>query len=156
MDEYIQRTLKGEIVPPYQVEVLDSQGEKRSLKIQENPAFDNDGRCIELSGIAHDITPLIQTREQITLLSYYDDLTGLANNRLFSDRVEQMINLSHRQHQSLALLFIDLDGFKLINDRFGHATGDSALKETANRLSGSRYFCESLFWASQPKQAAKT
>ncbi|SMG65320.1 diguanylate cyclase/phosphodiesterase with PAS/PAC sensor(s) [methanotrophic bacterial endosymbiont of Bathymodiolus sp.] len=85
-------------------------------------------------GIAHDITPLIETKEQLTQLSYYDDLTGLANYRLFSDRVEQMINLSQRKNQSMALLFIDLDGFKLINDNFGHATGNAALNETASRL----------------------
>ena len=134
IDEYTQRCLKGEKVSAYQIEVLDIQGEKHTLKIQENPTFDNNGLCTGLSGIAHDITQLIQTREQITLLSYYDELTGLANHRLFSDRVEQMITLSHRQHQSLALLFIDLDGFKLINESYGHATGDTALKETANRL----------------------
>ncbi|WP_428356448.1 putative bifunctional diguanylate cyclase/phosphodiesterase [Methyloprofundus sp.] len=68
------------------------------------------------------------------MLSYYDDITGLANHRLFTDRLKQMLRLSRRQDKSLALLFMDLDGFKLINENYGHSTGDAVLKEAASRL----------------------
>ncbi|WP_428356445.1 diguanylate cyclase domain-containing protein [Methyloprofundus sp.] len=68
------------------------------------------------------------------MLSYYDDITGLANHRLFTDRLKQMLRLSRRQDKSLALLFMDLDGFKLINESYGHSTGDAVLKEAASRL----------------------
>ncbi len=134
IDEYTRRGLKGEKVPTYQVELLDSKGDKHTLEIQENPVYNQQGNCIGLCGIAHDISVLVQTRERLTVLSCYDDLTGLANAHLFSERAAQMISLSYRQHKSLSLLYLDLNGFKLINEGFGHAAGDAVLKEIANRL----------------------
>lgn len=132
--EYTSRTLKGENMPVYPVEILDSHGNIHTLEVQESPVYNNQGKCIGLNGIAHDITQIQQTREQLNLLSYYDDLTGLANQRLFSDRVEHMVSLSRRQHKSMALLFLDLDGFKLVNESFGHTAGNAALQEVAKRL----------------------
>ncbi|RLA26095.1 MAG: diguanylate cyclase [Gammaproteobacteria bacterium] len=134
VEGYSKQCLSGEKASAYLIEMIDSKGKKHTLEIQESPVYDSQEVCIGLSGIAHDITQLLQAREQLNILSYYDDLTGLANMRLFSDRIEQMISLSRRQQKSLALLFINLDGFKLINESFGHTTGDEALKETANRL----------------------
>ncbi len=132
--DYKARCLKGEKIPAYEVEVIDRKGHKRSLEVLENPLYDEKGVCIGLEGIAHDITLLKQTRERLNWLSYYDDLTGLANRRLFTDRLEQMITLSHRHKESMALLFLDVDRFKSINDSLGHAAGDEVLKETASRL----------------------
>ena len=134
IDDYTARSLKGKKVPAYEVEVFDSKGHKRCLEVLESPLYDDDGQCIGLEGIAHDITLLKQTRERLNWLSYYDDLTGLANRRLFTDRVKQMITLSHRQQESMALLFLDVDRFKIVNDSLGHAAGDEVLQETALRL----------------------
>ncbi len=134
VDEYTARCLKGEKVPAYEVEVLDNNGHKRCLEVLESPLYNDDGQCIGLEGIAHDITLLKQTQDRLNWLSYYDDLTGLANRRLFTDRIEQMLALSHRHQQSMALLFLDIDRFKTINDSLGHAAGDEVLKETALRL----------------------
>ncbi len=133
MDVYTARCINGEKLPAYEIEVFDSKGHKRSLEILESALYD-DGVCIGVEGIAHDITLLKQTRERLNWLSYYDDLTGLANRRLFKDRFEQLIILSNRHQQSMALLFLDLDRFKIVNDSLGHAVGDEVLKETANRL----------------------
>ncbi len=134
IEGYTARCLKGEKVPAYQVEVFDSKGKKHCLEVLENPLLDDDGRYIGVEGIAHDITLLKQACERLNWLSYYDDLTGLANRRLFTDRIEQMIALAHRQQESMALLFLDVDRFKMVNDSLGHAAGDEVLKETANRL----------------------
>lgn len=134
IDVNTRRCLKGEKVPAYLVEILDNKGNKHILEIQLSPFFNHHGECAGLSGIAHDITHVKKTKEELNLLTYYDTLTGLANNRLFSDRVEHILNLSHRQHKPLALLRMNLDGFKLVNDSFGHDTGDEALIEIANRL----------------------
>ncbi len=126
--------MNGENTPAYEIEVFDSKGHKCCLEVLENPVYDNDGQFIGFEGIAHDITLIKQTRERLSWLSYYDDLTGLANRRLFTDRAEQMIMLSNRNQESIALLFLDIDRFKMVNDSLGHAAGDEALKETASRL----------------------
>lgn len=132
--EYIARSLNGEQIPAYEIEVFDSKGHKCCLEVLENPIYDDNGEYIGFEGIAHDITLLKQTRERLSWLSYYDDLTGLANRRLFTDRVEQMITLSNRNQEFMALLFLDIDRFKMVNDSLGHAAGDEVLKETALRL----------------------
>lgn len=72
--------------------------------------------------------------EQLQYLAYYDVLTGLANRKLFYDRLRQDIVNARRSKDSLALIFLDLNGFKLINDSMGHRSGDDLLKAVANRL----------------------
>jgi diguanylate cyclase len=68
-------------------------------------------------------------------LAYHDTLTGLPNRRLLLDRLTQVIAQAERQNRRVALVFFDVDGFKAINDRFGHAKGDKVLQEVARRLS---------------------
>jgi diguanylate cyclase (GGDEF)-like protein len=68
----------------------------------------------------------------------YDPLTGLPNRALLDDRINQALATCRRNHSSLAILFIDLDGFKAVNDLFGHHIGDLALRELANRLAEAR------------------
>lgn len=72
--------------------------------------------------------------EQLQYLAYYDVLTGMANRKLFYDRLRQDIVNARRSKDSLALIFLDLNGFKLINDSMGHRSGDDLLKAVANRL----------------------
>lgn len=66
----------------------------------------------------------------------HDELTGLLNRGLFKDRLEQAVTLAKRQRRQVGLLFLDLDGFKHINDRFGHLAGDKLLQQVAQRLVG--------------------
>ncbi len=68
----------------------------------------------------------------------YDPLTGLPNRALLDDRINQALAICRRNHSALAILFIDLDGFKAVNDLFGHHVGDLALRELANRLAEAR------------------
>jgi diguanylate cyclase (GGDEF)-like protein/PAS domain S-box-containing protein len=87
-----------------------------------------------LEGTVIDITQRRNAERQIVYQAYHDSLTGLANRTLFRDRVSQAINLARRDRCGLAVLFLDLDQFKLINDTLGHATGDRLLIEIARRL----------------------
>ena len=80
------------------------------------------------------ITRLKQTNEQIIHLAHHDALTGLPNRILFQDRLNQALAKARRDKESIAVLFLDLDGFKLINDTHGHNIGDALLRESAKRI----------------------
>lgn len=84
--------------------------------------------------VIRDVTERKQTEEKIKRLALYDSLTDLPNRHLFFDRLSNAITRAHRYQQIAAVLYIDLDGFKSINDTFGHEIGDSVLVETAKRL----------------------
>jgi len=75
-----------------------------------------------------------QTEEQLYRMANFDSLTGLANRRQFHDRLVRDLLQARRTGACLAALFIDLDGFKLINDNYGHRIGDQLLREVAQRL----------------------
>jgi diguanylate cyclase (GGDEF)-like protein/PAS domain S-box-containing protein len=84
--------------------------------------------------IIHDISERKRTEQVIRQMAYYDSLTGLPNRRLFDDRLHLALAQARRFTRQFAILFIDLDNFKLINDRLGHAVGDDLLKGVAGRL----------------------
>ena len=84
--------------------------------------------------VAQDVSERIAYEETLANLAYYDTLTGLPNRRLFYDRLQQAIANTARTEKLLAVLFLDLDRFKVINDTFGHQTGDLLLKAVAERL----------------------
>ncbi|MES2683563.1 MAG: EAL domain-containing protein [Pseudomonadota bacterium] len=88
----------------------------------------------QVVGILSDITELRVAQARLQHLAHYDPLTGLANRFLMQDRLMQAIHRGRRNGVRVAVLFIDLDHFKRINDSFGHATGDLVLKEVAKRI----------------------
>ena len=84
-----------------------------------------------------DISALRQTEKQLNYLAYHDALTGLGNRHLLEERLTLDLEAAHSRRQMLALMFIDLDGFKLINDTLGHAAGDQLLQSVGHRIQGS-------------------
>jgi two-component system NtrC family sensor kinase len=86
--------------------------------------------------VLRDITERKQLQERIWHQANFDALTGLPNRSLFQDRLQQAINCSEREGKPLALMFIDLDRFKEINDSLGHEAGDVLLQQVAHRLNG--------------------
>ncbi len=82
------------------------------------------------------LTRLKRTNEKITELAHHDSLTGLPNRILLYDRLNQAIARGRREKEAVAVLYLDLDGFKLVNDTFGHDVGDALLCEAAKRIRG--------------------
>ncbi len=97
---------------------------------------DNDGRVSHYASIFSDISELKAVEQQLAHLAHHDELTGLPNRLYFKAQVEKSLQQAKRNQHMMALLFLDLDGFKQINDSFGHDTGDILLKEVAQRLTG--------------------
>ncbi|MDX8404916.1 MAG: diguanylate cyclase [Mariprofundus sp.] len=95
-------------------------------------------------GIVADISKRKDNEEKVKKLAHFDPLTGLANRTLFYDRIHKALALSKRQGHKLAILFLDLDGFKQVNDSFGHIVGDMLLKKVADRLLLSTRDCDTL------------
>ncbi|WP_404297970.1 diguanylate cyclase domain-containing protein [Halomonas sp.] len=87
-------------------------------------------------GVARDVSALRQAEEELRYLAHHDPLTGLTNRSLFYDRLASAMHAAHRHQCGLALLFLDLNDFKLINDVHGHAMGDRVICSVARRLEG--------------------
>lgn len=98
------------------------------------PIRNGDNKVTHLVCVSEDITALKEDQERMARLAFYDPLTGLANRRLFKDRLDVALKQAQRHRQSLALLYLDLDRFKAVNDEHGHEVGDELLKEVARRL----------------------
>ncbi|BBO70817.1 two-component system response regulator [Desulfosarcina alkanivorans] len=114
--------------------VILPDGTQKHILNQGEILYKKNGEPELMLGVIQDVSRLKQAEEEIRLLAFYDSLTGLANRALFMDRLEQAIASAGRTRQKFALLFLDLDQFKLINDTLGHQIGDLLLKQVAARL----------------------
>jgi diguanylate cyclase (GGDEF)-like protein/PAS domain S-box-containing protein len=97
-------------------------------------AHREDNAVVLISTIAHDITELKETQHRLHHEATHDPLTGLPNRALFYEVAEQAFGRAARHHATTAVMFLDLDGFKDVNDSFGHGAGDQLLVEVAQRL----------------------
>jgi diguanylate cyclase (GGDEF)-like protein len=115
--------------------VVQSGGKLRHVHQQvEVIAHDDAGRALRLAGAVHDITRRKDAEEQIRRLAYYDTLTGLPNRLLFTEKMHKAIAHAERHGQQVAIMFIDLDHFKRVNDTLGHGAGDELLRVVSARL----------------------
>ena len=117
--EFIHRRKSGELFPAW-VSVIAIRDQR--------------GQILNYIGIFHDITERKATEERMRWLAHHDFLTGLANRSLLEDRFDQAMRRARRDNSRLALFLIDLNGFKPVNDTFGHQFGDEVLKTIAKRL----------------------
>jgi diguanylate cyclase (GGDEF)-like protein/PAS domain S-box-containing protein len=125
--------LRGEVFR----DVLVNRRKDGSLYYEEKtitPIRDAAGETTHFVSTGKDITDRIQTEERLNYLAYYDTLTGLPNRTLLAERARQAIAEANRHDRLVAVMFLDLDRFKLINDTLGHEVGDVLLKSVAERL----------------------
>ena len=113
---------------------MEIDGSMRTLLTTKYIHFDSQGNPAGVLGISHDITDRKMEEEKIRHLAYHDELTGLPTLRLGRDRLSSAITLARRNKTSAAVLYLDLDGFKEVNDSRGHKAGDQVLNEVAERL----------------------
>ncbi|MDD5478859.1 bifunctional diguanylate cyclase/phosphodiesterase, partial [Rhodoferax sp.] len=99
-----------------------------------NAVRDAEGNVLNYIAVQADVTPLHNAKMALVHQASYDSLTGLPNRSLFNDRMAQLMSASLRHNSSFALLFVDLDRFKEVNDTLGHQVGDQLLREVAHRL----------------------
>ncbi|GGM38046.1 hypothetical protein GCM10011351_25270 [Paraliobacillus quinghaiensis] len=129
---HMQQTIEG--APQYyECSIFHEQGHLIDLSLTSIPIV-VDGKTVGIYGIAKDMTEQKKMQEKINHMAYYDSLTNLPNRRLLNERLEEVLTESEKNNQSFAVLFIDLDRFKFINDTMGHAIGDQLLKVVAKRL----------------------
>ncbi|WP_162300082.1 putative bifunctional diguanylate cyclase/phosphodiesterase [Kineobactrum sediminis] len=101
-----------------------------SMKVEERTAqLSQRNQELDLA-----VTQVTETKDRLRKMAYFDSLTSLPNRRLFTEQLDLLLRLAKRNKQILALMFLDLDNFKRINDSLGHSAGDALLKEVAHRL----------------------
>ncbi len=122
------------LVHDFEVEFKTKEGGKRTTSVNVRVTPDRDGTNFHLEGTVQDITERKAAEAQVQFLAYYDALTGLPNRTLLRDRILVALAGARRHREKVALLFLDLDHFKTINDSLGHSIGDQLLKEVAERL----------------------
>jgi len=109
-------------------------GDRCVIEEVATPLFDSNGKVVGAVAIFHDVTETLQKAEQLAYAADHDVLTGLPNRNLLNSRMQQAIAHAQRRQETFALLFLDLDRFKEINDTMGHAAGDAVLVNVAQRL----------------------
>lgn len=108
---------------------------RRQSKPAQNTKHEMEFLSMRIARLQQELVELAQKEAQARHLAYHDGLTGLPNRNLLQDRFHQVMSQAERHRKSLALLLLDLDEFKRVNDKLGHASGDKLLKALAERLS---------------------
>lgn len=123
---------------PHEIEyrLQSPDGETRWIASRGKALLNAAGAVYRITGVSQDITDRKRQEEEARFLAYHDMLTGLPNRRLFDDRLRQAVFTAQRHAAGIAVLAIDLDDFKQVNDSLGHRAGDAVLREAASRLAG--------------------
>ena len=130
---HLSRLLEGEDPPIFEIEGINRKGEMVPYEVRATP-IKKDGKTVAVQAILRNITERRQSEEKIVAMAYYDALTELPNRYLFKDRLKQAIVAAKQYKRLVAILFLDLDNFKRVNDTLGHEMGDQLLQSVSERL----------------------
>ncbi len=129
-----QETLNTRKAPRCRYRITHRDGSIRWVEDNTIPVFCPEGELIRLDGIITDMTEQIKSEELMAHIAYHDYLTGLPNRRMFEEELNAILESSIQFQNQFAVLYIDMDGFKRINDTLGHMKGDQLLIEISSRL----------------------
>ena len=135
--EHREQLEAHQVFHDFEMQRLSQDGKPVWVSISGEPIFDEEGRFTGYRGVARDITERKLAEAEIQRLAFYDELTGLPNRRLLMDRLERAVATTQREGSHGALLFLDLDNFKDINDTMGHEWGDRLLVQVGMRIGAS-------------------
>ena len=124
--------------------IVRPDGSERVVHQDIDVSWSADGVASRVVGTMQDITERHEAEQRIRRLAYYDNITGLANRTLLKDHIRFSLSRAERHTRILALLFLDLDHFKRVNDTFGHNMGDDLLRQVADRLASCIRECDYL------------
>jgi diguanylate cyclase (GGDEF)-like protein len=116
--------------------IVDSSGQVRWIAARGKVVYGGEGVPERVLGVSQDVTERKRQEDEVRYLAYHDTLTGLPNRRLLDDRLRQAVFAAQRRNARVAVIAIDLDHFKTVNDSLGHKAGDAVLREVAGRLMG--------------------
>jgi len=114
------------------------------LQGEAEPESDAGGPVQRVSGTIQDVTERVRAEERIRFLAYFDQLTGLPNRLMLTERLTLFLNTARHKKKPLAILFVDFDNFKKVNDTLGHGVGDTLLRLFADRISASIRFTDTV------------
>ncbi|MDZ7661371.1 EAL domain-containing protein [Thiohalophilus sp.] len=130
----IARVMEGQELLHYETVHLDKDGQRRHISFNAKPQWGENGEVVSIMGTARDISAQKAFEQELTYQAQHDTLTGLYNRNYFQRELERTLSRIYRSGISCALLYLDLDQFKYINDTLGHATGDRLLLECSEML----------------------
>ncbi len=134
MMEVAAAAAEQKVVRGAEVELYRKDRSRFWVRVNLRAVHDEQGNIVLFEGTAEDITDRKAAEAQVEYLAFYDALTGLPNRTLLKDRLENALAAARRRNEQVALLCLDLDRFKIVNDSLGHSVGDLMLKDVAQRL----------------------
>jgi predicted signal transduction protein with EAL and GGDEF domain/DNA-binding response OmpR family regulator len=132
--EVLRDQLRTSSVLALDINIEQYEHHERVIHLEAEPEFNEQGHCIGYTGIVQDVTDRVAAEDRIRHLANFDTLTGLPNRHQLIMRAERALEQARRMGHQFAMLLIDLDRFKVVNDTLGHSSGDELLRQVAQRL----------------------
>jgi diguanylate cyclase (GGDEF)-like protein/PAS domain S-box-containing protein len=132
--DYLCQVATGSIESNYDETLVTRSGEERTIRWSDSVTRDDSGAVMAVTSIGSDVTDAVRAEQRLAHLRDHDDLTGLPNRALFARRVDRALELARAWNRAVAVLFVNLENFRLVNDAYGQAAGDAVLRQFGVRI----------------------